>query len=174
MDCSPPGTLSMELPREEHWSGWPSPSPGDLPDPGIEPASPAWAGGFFTAEHQGGPHTRMHKHITLSCESGRKATKQQGLTFLQSWQNTEELPRRPSASPQSRHWERPFPITWRLMVSSRSTSRLRQRTQGQTARACLQPDGCLPGPAASGPHTIPRPRAIPSPSAFSLPTPSPG
>ena len=32
---------SMEFPRQEHWSGLPFPSPGDLPHPGIEPASPA-------------------------------------------------------------------------------------------------------------------------------------
>ena len=43
--------LSTGLPRQEHWSGLPCPSPGGLPDPGIEPASlasPALAGGFFT------------------------------------------------------------------------------------------------------------------------------
>ena len=42
---------SMEFSRQENWSGLPFPSPGDLPDPGIEPAtlgSPALAGGFFT------------------------------------------------------------------------------------------------------------------------------
>jgi len=33
----------------------PFPSPGDLPDPGIEPTSPALAGGFFTAEPPGKP-----------------------------------------------------------------------------------------------------------------------
>ena len=33
--------LSMRFPREEYWSGLPCSSPGDLPDPGIEPASPA-------------------------------------------------------------------------------------------------------------------------------------
>ena len=32
---------SMEFPRQEYWSGLPFPSPGDLPDPGIEPGSPA-------------------------------------------------------------------------------------------------------------------------------------
>ena len=42
--------LPMGFPRQAHWSGLPFPSPGDLPDPGIEPASPALAGGFFTAE----------------------------------------------------------------------------------------------------------------------------
>jgi len=46
--------LSMRFPRQEYWSGVPFPSPGDLPDPGIEPASPAAqvvsciAGAFFT------------------------------------------------------------------------------------------------------------------------------
>ena len=42
--------LSMELFRQEYWSGLPFPSPGDLPNPGIKPASlvsPALAGGFF-------------------------------------------------------------------------------------------------------------------------------
>ena len=32
---------SMGFSRQEYWSGLPFPSPGDLPDPGIEPASPA-------------------------------------------------------------------------------------------------------------------------------------
>ena len=35
---SPP---SMGFSRQEYWSGLPFPSPGDLPDPGIEPGSPA-------------------------------------------------------------------------------------------------------------------------------------
>ena len=33
--------LSMGFPRQEYWSGLPFSSPGDLPDPGIEPASSA-------------------------------------------------------------------------------------------------------------------------------------
>ena len=33
-------TLSMRFSRQEHWSGLPCPPPGDLPHPGIEPASP--------------------------------------------------------------------------------------------------------------------------------------
>ena len=44
-------SLSMEFSRQEYWSGLPFPTSGDLPDPGIEPASlvsPALAGGFFT------------------------------------------------------------------------------------------------------------------------------
>ena len=47
--------LSMGFSRQEHWSGLPFPSPGGLPSPGIEPASPALAGGFFTSEPPGKP-----------------------------------------------------------------------------------------------------------------------
>ena len=42
-------TLSMGFPRQEYWSGLPFPSSGHLPNPGIKPASPALAGGFFTS-----------------------------------------------------------------------------------------------------------------------------
>ena len=47
--------LSTTFPRQEYWSGLPFPSPGDLPDPGIEPVSPALAGRFFTTEPPGKP-----------------------------------------------------------------------------------------------------------------------
>ena len=40
MVCSPQAPLSMGLSRREYWSGLPCPPPGDLPDPGNEPASP--------------------------------------------------------------------------------------------------------------------------------------
>ena len=52
MDCSLPGS-SVEFPRQEHRSGLPFPSPGDLPDPGIEPESPVLTGEFFTTEPPG-------------------------------------------------------------------------------------------------------------------------
>ena len=42
--------LSTEFPRQKHWSGLPFPSPGDRPDPGIKPTSPASSGGFFTSK----------------------------------------------------------------------------------------------------------------------------
>ena len=47
--------LSMGFPGQEYWIGLPFPSPGDLPDPGIEPTSSALAGGFFTTESLGSP-----------------------------------------------------------------------------------------------------------------------
>ena len=40
----------MEFPKQEYWSELPFSSTGDLPDPGIEPALTALAGGFFTTE----------------------------------------------------------------------------------------------------------------------------
>ena len=51
-----PGTVahqalqSGESWQQKYWSELPFPSPGDLPDPGVEPVSPALAGGFFTPE----------------------------------------------------------------------------------------------------------------------------
>ena len=48
---APQASLSMGIPRQESWSGLPFPTPGDLPDLGIEPTSleaPALTGEFFT------------------------------------------------------------------------------------------------------------------------------
>ena len=50
--------LSMGFCRQECWSGFLFPSPGDLPNPGIKPTfpeSPALAGGFFSTESSGRP-----------------------------------------------------------------------------------------------------------------------
>ena len=40
----------MGFSRQEYWSGLPFPPPGDLPDTGMEPASPKLTGEFFTTE----------------------------------------------------------------------------------------------------------------------------
>ena len=58
--CSPwtiarQATLSMEFPRQEYWSGQPFPSPGYLPNPGIEHRSPTLQADSFPAEPQGKP-----------------------------------------------------------------------------------------------------------------------
>ena len=44
---------SMGFSRQEYWSGLPCPPPGDLPDPGIKPVSPALVGGFYTTAPPG-------------------------------------------------------------------------------------------------------------------------
>ena len=50
MNCSPPGFSVHGLSRQEYWSGLPFPSPGDLPDPGIEPGSPTLEADALTSE----------------------------------------------------------------------------------------------------------------------------
>ena len=59
--------LSMGFSRQEYWNGLPFPSPGDLPDPGIEPGSPALHGG------RGGvlrPSSILIKRILILFEHG--------------------------------------------------------------------------------------------------------
>ena len=57
--------LSMRFSRQEYWSGLPCPSPGDLPDPGMELKSlmsPALAGGFFNTS------TTSPRQISTTCD----------------------------------------------------------------------------------------------------------
>ena len=56
--------LSMGFPRQEYRSGLPFPFPGDLPDPGIEHASPALADGVFTSQ-QGNPLEELYYHPAI-------------------------------------------------------------------------------------------------------------
>ena len=58
MDCS----LSMGFSRHEYWSGLPFPSLEDLPDPGIETASPALQVGSSPLSPQGSPQVRILGH----------------------------------------------------------------------------------------------------------------
>ena len=67
-----PQTLqSMGFSRQEYWSGLPFPSPGDLPSPGIEPASPAFVGELFTTEPPGKPLAKVGFSQTSSCLMGQ-------------------------------------------------------------------------------------------------------
>ena len=61
-------SLSMGFSRQEYWSGLPFPSPGDLPDPGIEPGSPALEADALTSEPPGKPisiYTTSYLYIHL-------------------------------------------------------------------------------------------------------------
>ena len=56
---------SMGFSRQEYWSGLPFPSPGDLPDPGIEPRSPTLEADALTSEPPGKPnYTPLKKKDT--------------------------------------------------------------------------------------------------------------
>ena len=53
MDCSLQAPPSMEFSRQEYWSGLPFPSPGDLPNLGIEPGSPTLQADALPSEPPG-------------------------------------------------------------------------------------------------------------------------
>ena len=65
-------SLSMGFSRQEYWSGLPSPSPGDLPDPGIEPmslSSPTLADDYLPLAPPGKPF--MYVVATLLCRESK-------------------------------------------------------------------------------------------------------
>jgi len=55
----------MGFSRQEYWNGLPFPSPGDLPDPGIEPRSPTLQADTLTSEPPGKPRhgALVYNHI---------------------------------------------------------------------------------------------------------------
>ena len=53
--CDPWTIQPMEFSRPEYWSGWPFPSPEDLPNPGIKPRSPTLQADSWPGEPQGKP-----------------------------------------------------------------------------------------------------------------------
>ena len=62
--------LSMGFSRQEYWSGLPFPSPGNLPDPGIEPRSPALEADALTSEPKKAEHQRID---ALECGAGENS-----------------------------------------------------------------------------------------------------
>ena len=61
---------SMGFSRQEYWSGVPLPSPGDLPDPGIEPWSPALEADALTSEPPGKPKVTLTAVKNFKMHSG--------------------------------------------------------------------------------------------------------
>ena len=60
---------SIDVSRQEYWSGLPFPSPGDLPDPGVEPMSPALQADALPSESPGKPYTTKIKYETFNCSN---------------------------------------------------------------------------------------------------------
>ena len=56
MDDCPPDSSDMDFPMHEYWSGLPFPPPGNLPDPGIKPGSPALQADSLLSEPPGSPN----------------------------------------------------------------------------------------------------------------------
>ena len=95
---------SMEFPRQKYWSGLPFPSPGDLPDPGIEPMSPALQADTLPSEPSGKPNTlitqysinrrqpeRNLKVLMTTAYQGRLKTSQPASSPIQSKQEQETV-----------------------------------------------------------------------------------
>ena len=88
-DSATPGTVAYQAPpsmgfsRQEYWSGLPFPSPGDLPNPGIEAGSPSLQADTLLSEPPGKPYVAIK---ILNQIEGRKSTipkcylEQRGLT----------------------------------------------------------------------------------------------
>ena len=110
MNCSPQAALSMGFPRE-YWSGWSFPSPGELPDPGIEPTSPELQVDSCTTEPPGKPRY-MDIYIDI---------------WSISWWSHLQFPGRGKATPYLLPWECPasappdLPQNTRLFRSGSTT-----------------------------------------------------
>ena len=69
-----PWTVAYQAPpfmgfsRREYWSGLPFPSPGDLPNPGIEPGSPTLQADALPSEPPGNPKTVLRSHQIVAAE----------------------------------------------------------------------------------------------------------
>ena len=59
---APQAPSSMGFSRQEYWNGLPFPSPGDLPDPGIKPRSPALQADVLLSEPPGKPKRDAKKY----------------------------------------------------------------------------------------------------------------
>ena len=106
--------LSMGFPRQEYWSGLPFPSPGDLPDPGIELSSPALIGRFFTTVSPGKLFKIIEKkkidpskvvlNLTTACNASQ--TRPDKHEVLQAWHS---------------FWWHIFAPNWRVSADSHSS-----------------------------------------------------
>ena len=74
-----PGTVARQAPpskgfsRQEYWSGLPFPSPGDLPEPGIQPGAPALQAMLYPLSHQFTVATKLKSSEAATCSFSNRA-----------------------------------------------------------------------------------------------------
>ena len=131
--------MSMEFSRQEYWNGLPFPTPGDLPNLGIEPESLALAGRSFTTEPSGKPQNTIH---WLEVNPGQLLGRQlcspldhQYCTFLSTSPKTASL--RSNLAPVHRDWV--FGITTCFSGGS----------DGKESACNVGDLGSIPGPGGS-------------------------
>ena len=87
--------LSMEFSRQEYWSGLLFPSPGDLPDAGIEPGSPALQADTLSSEPPGttlgGQKPKGRKNSTLKPGKRRPQTQEVKKIIMKRQRNTTQM-----------------------------------------------------------------------------------
>ena len=88
----------MEFSRQEYWSGLPFPSPGDFPDPGIEPESPGLQADCSPYEPSGEPNRYWRYLIKFNCPSSLKK-------YMNSWIKYSHLSPKASTMPFSGNLE---------------------------------------------------------------------
>ena len=92
--------LSMKSSKQAYWSGLPFPTPGDFPNPGIEPvslASPALAGRFFTSVPPGKPTVRdrgggemIQPKVVYGTKAKGREVQGAGISSVNYWKEAEE------------------------------------------------------------------------------------
>ena len=80
---------SLGLSRQEHWSGLPFPSPGDLPDPGIEPRSPELQVDalLFESPHINQLNKDQIQRTNIKSSKGKTTNNTQGDSPRMEWQD---------------------------------------------------------------------------------------
>ena len=116
MDCSLPGSSVRGVLQEEHWSRLPVPSPGDLPDPRIEPTSPALADRFFTAAPPGKP-TGVVTYTLIYCSFlpsvfGQVRIPQASLLLYPLWREAGQRDSFPASVSVAPTWQQSVALGW--------------------------------------------------------------
>ena len=167
---------SMEFSRPEYWNEQPFPSPGDLPNPGIEPKSPTLQGDSLPAEPQGKPSWSIITHQFCHLfPRGPHST--QAHTRVQAHIHTHTLASRPLPQLSETHpldaeppWYKRTPPTPRVIPPAcflhLKTSSLGPPTSSQTLGK--------PELRREGPPATYIPRHCPSPSINPCLLPHPG
>ena len=114
---------SMGFSRQEYWSGLPFPSPGNLPNPGIEPRSPALQADALTSEPPRKPHDQPRQHIKKQRHYfANKGPSSQGYGFssgYESW-TIKKAERRRTDAFELWCWRRLLRAPWTARRSNQS------------------------------------------------------